>query len=825
MGGARIVTGIFLQVRLNSTRLPRKALLPLKSGNVIAFAMRALRKVSADHYVLLTDAESAPELSHYAETEGFGLFIGPQDDVLLRFCMAARRYGVTRVVRATGDNPLVSPLLARRILDIHTEAGADLSHYIGIPIGTGVEVVEAAALFRSEKDTRDPFEREHMTTHIYRNRNRYRVLEKQAPPEYVMPSARVTLDTEEDYRWIVRLVDELYRSRPMEPDEVIRWLREHDKKAGNKKAAFSGKRVLLVPSMISGGGIGHFKRCAALLHNGDINAFLYIPEKNTDAAAVTGMGRERLVFSLKETPSWDLIVIDGRATTKEQYETMSAYGITAAVDEGGSARPFIPYLVDTLLTVRSGGKRNGPNITAQTVPAAERRKKSFVFPFQTILISFGGDDPGSLSKKIADTLIGDGFYKPEAVTIVRGPRFSSQKWPAGVRIIDNPESMEHLYPEHDCLITHFGLTCFEALAAGVPVILFNPSNYHKRLTGHYRLPHIGVHKPDIGKLRRLLASGNTFQRVLDDYRINSENDFPSLLSIINDMYPTGNASCPLCGRVGNKVIARFPEKSYFLCSGCRIIHAVFFRKEEQRYDRDYFFSGYRKQYGKTYLEDFRAIKESGARRIRIIKKLLRAVTNPFLLDIGCAYGPFLDAAAGEGFRCRGIDICEDAVVHVRETLGIDCDVCDFTEKDDRLFPNGETYDTVSMWFVIEHFQNTSEILIKVNRLLKPGGFFAFSTPSASGISARKDLRSFLCRNPSDHFTLWKPRMVKSVLKRFGFTVRKIVITGHHPERFPGMKDIDKNPKKMLNRCLILGSRAAGLGDTFEVYAEKVRGVL
>ena len=58
-GGTRpaaVTTGVFLQVRLGSRRLPRKALLPLGDSTVIRQAMRALRRVPAGVHALLTDA-------------------------------------------------------------------------------------------------------------------------------------------------------------------------------------------------------------------------------------------------------------------------------------------------------------------------------------------------------------------------------------------------------------------------------------------------------------------------------------------------------------------------------------------------------------------------------------------------------------------------------------------------------------------------------------------------------------------------------------------------------------------------------------------------
>lgn len=188
--------------------------------------MRALRRVPAEVHALLTDAASAGEFRPLAGACGFAVLVGPAEDVLERFCLAVREYGVERVVRATGDNPLVSPAQVRALLELHDREGFELGHYLGPPLGTGVEVVAAGALLAAAARTTDPFEREHITTHLYKHRDAFQVREPAAPAGWSLEAARVTIDTEEDYRQVRRLFDALYRGEPLETEEVIAWLRE-----------------------------------------------------------------------------------------------------------------------------------------------------------------------------------------------------------------------------------------------------------------------------------------------------------------------------------------------------------------------------------------------------------------------------------------------------------------------------------------------------------------------------------------------------------------------------------------------------------------------
>jgi spore coat polysaccharide biosynthesis protein SpsF len=221
-----VSTGIFVQVRLASTRLPAKALLPLRGGCIIQHVMRSLHAVPADVRALLTDSKSKTALAPVARNEGFEVFAGPEEDVLGRYCMAVRSYGTDIVIRATGDNPLTSARLARAILEEHVRAQADLSHYLGIPWGSGIEVVAARAIFEAEREAALPDEREHITTFLYRHRDRFRILEAPAPAYAAFSEGRVTVDTPADLRHVTRLFDDLYAGHPIEIERVVAWLKQ-----------------------------------------------------------------------------------------------------------------------------------------------------------------------------------------------------------------------------------------------------------------------------------------------------------------------------------------------------------------------------------------------------------------------------------------------------------------------------------------------------------------------------------------------------------------------------------------------------------------------
>ena len=222
--------GLVIQARLGSTRLPRKALLPLGGSTLLDMALQRLALVPASFRVLATDEASAAELAPVAEGRGFRLLVGPAEDVLARYCLAIREYGLGAVLRATGDNPLVSHEAATLLLDSRRGPGADYRAYEGLPLGMGVELVSAAALLRAEAEATAPDEREHVCPHLYRNPTRYAIERPPAPEAFAYPEGRVTVDLPADYETVLGIYGALYDGNPIPTERVIALLRSRARK-------------------------------------------------------------------------------------------------------------------------------------------------------------------------------------------------------------------------------------------------------------------------------------------------------------------------------------------------------------------------------------------------------------------------------------------------------------------------------------------------------------------------------------------------------------------------------------------------------------------
>jgi len=193
------LTCIVLQSRLDSTRLPGKALLSIDGKPLVFRVMEALNRVPADIRILACAQDSLSSFAPLAEQAGFEIFAGPKDDVLERYCQVIRRFNITRVIRATGDNPFVFTDAASAINAEALALNADYAGYSGIPVGAGVESVCADSLLRAGNESSSSYDREHVCPYLYTHPELFSLHRPLAPLRWQGSNIRLTVDTQEDF--------------------------------------------------------------------------------------------------------------------------------------------------------------------------------------------------------------------------------------------------------------------------------------------------------------------------------------------------------------------------------------------------------------------------------------------------------------------------------------------------------------------------------------------------------------------------------------------------------------------------------------------------
>lgn len=216
--------GIILQVRMDSRRLPGKALALVGGRPLVEQCIRRLQHGDAAPVILATttrdDDQVLAALGHLA---GVGVFRGAASDVLDRFVRCAAAYDLAYVIRATADNPAVDPAAPQRVLDALVRTGADYVREEGLPYGAAVEGVTTAALMRAAALARDAEDREHVTTFVQRRTDLFRGVCLDAPPPLARPDVRLTVDTPDDLLRMRQLYDSIAADLPTVPQLIDAW--------------------------------------------------------------------------------------------------------------------------------------------------------------------------------------------------------------------------------------------------------------------------------------------------------------------------------------------------------------------------------------------------------------------------------------------------------------------------------------------------------------------------------------------------------------------------------------------------------------------------
>jgi spore coat polysaccharide biosynthesis predicted glycosyltransferase SpsG len=286
----------------------------------------------------------------------------------------------------------------------------------------------------------------------------------------------------------------------------------------------TARPVLVIPAFEKGRGGGHLVRSLALVRELRAlgrEAYLYPPDIfGEDGVDIAGPFDPAWILKAVQKPEekkWGLIIVDRFKTSPEEVQNWSTWGPLIGLDEGGLWRDRFDFLLD-LLPGPPG--ISPPNMTSpEFLPLPKNRRLSFFIPSGEktastetrspaplkILVSFGAEDPAGLSLATAQALVNPGVE----VTLILGGLnknavLQTQAERSGIRVLKNIGELREKLSKYELLVTHFGLTAFEALHARVPVLLVSPGPYHEKLGRWGGFISAGTGKKGMNRLPKLL---------------------------------------------------------------------------------------------------------------------------------------------------------------------------------------------------------------------------------------------------------------------------------------------------------------------------------
>ena len=236
-------------------------------------------------------------------------------------------------------------------------------------------------------------------------------------------------------------------------------------------------------------GMGHLvrqSRIAKILQNRGNEITIFIPDYSPAQIWLDQCGFPHQTSSDLEKVCGDLIILDVQDTTaafikKLRQETVSV----VSFEDLGDGRNHVDLLVDCNLGEEKSTELpvqtlfgNNYAVLAEEFEAYHSKPRVFKNTIESVLVTFGGTDPHSLTPTLAEKLL---HIQPGlSITLLAGPgneNIPALKYLANkhekVKLMESTSEMAQTLFAHDIVFCAGGVTLHESMAVGTPAFVIN----------------------------------------------------------------------------------------------------------------------------------------------------------------------------------------------------------------------------------------------------------------------------------------------------------------------------------------------------------------
>jgi 2-polyprenyl-3-methyl-5-hydroxy-6-metoxy-1,4-benzoquinol methylase len=229
--------------------------------------------------------------------------------------------------------------------------------------------------------------------------------------------------------------------------------------------------------------------------------------------------------------------------------------------------------------------------------------------------------------------------------------------------------------------------------------------------------------------------------------------------------------CNLCGSDRTKklyYIDRFKTRfSVVKCKRCGLVYMnpQLSEKEISNLYNEEYYQGTADYSYQDERKHAKAAKIIHDKRLQVIEKYVK---KGRMLDIGCSFGIFLDAARQRGWDAYGVELSKHATGYAKKSLRLNV----FNGTLERARFRSNFFDVILMAELIEHLPDPAKTLQECNRILKKGGLLVVQTSNEESLYAKllgKNWDWFL----PGHLYYFSVRTLRNMLQKTGFKVKRI----------------------------------------------------
>jgi len=256
-------------------------------------------------------------------------------------------------------------------------------------------------------------------------------------------------------------------------------------------------------------------------------------------------------------------------------------------------------------------------------------------------------------------------------------------------------------------------------------------------------------------------------------------------------------------------------KMLIKCKRCELIRANEIysdKKLASLYQHNYYFG---KEYS-NYINDRPALEKNFKERINYLKKNKYLYEESNVIEIGSAYGFFLNLMKMECKSIIGFDVTKEGVKYSIDNFNVNAICGNFLDY------KGKGVDLICMWDVIEHLSNPDAFIEKISKTLLPGGKLIFTTGDISSLLARMQKSNWRMIHPPTHLYYFDKNTIERLLLKHGLKIVDIKYTVIYRNLGSVIKQLFKLKSDIIVHALTLDRFNFGINlfDIMEVVAIK-----
>jgi len=209
--------GVIIFSRFSSKRLPGKALIEINGKPLLSYVIEQSKKITPCDEIVVATSENKDDdsIASYGKNQSIKVWRGSLNNVLERCLLCSKFYKFDYIVRICGDRVFVDYLFINKLLEKLKSTKFDIYTnfcYENPPSkGAMAEIISKNALEVIVKNGPNKLEREHMTSYIYKNPEKFNIYYEK--PNFSNKDINFSIDTYSDLKKAEKILKLIHKNK------------------------------------------------------------------------------------------------------------------------------------------------------------------------------------------------------------------------------------------------------------------------------------------------------------------------------------------------------------------------------------------------------------------------------------------------------------------------------------------------------------------------------------------------------------------------------------------------------------------------------------